>query len=158
MPRLRLATLLIALNVGLLVVAGSAVALLAPLDQLARSLVWVAVITVVLAAALNLAVGRRLARPLQALTDAAERIGRGDLSTPVLAAPGAEIGTLAATLEEMRRRLLRLTNDLQRERSESQAILSGIVEGVYAVDRERRIRYLNPQAAAMLGLETEAAL
>jgi len=158
MPRLRLAILLVALNVGLLIVAGGVVALLAALDQLAQRLVLVAGLTILLAAALNLAVGRRLARPLLGLTDAAERMGRGDLSTPVLAAPGAEIGTLAATLEEMRRRLLRLTNDLQRERSESQAILSGIVEGVYAVDRERRIRYLNPQAAAMLGLGAEAAL
>jgi len=158
MPRLRLAILLVALNVGLLIVAGGVVALLAAFDQLAQRQVLVAVITILLAAALNLAVGRRLARPLLGLTDAAERMGRGDLFTPVLAAPGAEIGTLAATLEEMRRRLLRLTNDLQRERSESQAILSGIVEGVYAVDRERRIRYLNPQAAAMLGLGAEAAL
>ena len=158
MPRPRLAILLVALNVGLLIVAGGVVALLAALDQLAQRLVLVAGLTILLAAALNLAVGRRLARPLLGLTDAAERMGRGDLSTPVAAAPGAEIGTLAATLEEMRRRLLRLTNDLQRERSESQAILSGIVEGVYAVDRERRIRYLNPQAAALLGVNAEEAI
>jgi signal transduction histidine kinase len=30
-------------------------------------------------------------------------------------------------------------------------VLEGIVEGVYAVDIDRRIRYLNPQAARMLG-------
>jgi signal transduction histidine kinase len=58
----------------------------------------------------------------------------------------------------MRRRLLQLTDDLQREQAESQAILSGIVEGVYAVDRERRIHYVNPQALTMLGLEAQAAL
>ena len=34
---------------------------------------------------------------------------------------------------------------------EAQAVLEAVVEGVYAVDQERNIRYLNPQAARMLG-------
>ena len=38
-----------------------------------------------------------------------------------------------------------------RARPQAQAVLQGIVEGVYAVDADRRIRYLNPQAARMLG-------
>jgi PAS domain S-box-containing protein len=68
------------------------------------------------------------------------------------------MGTLAATLEEMRRRLLQLTADLRRQQAESHAILTGISDGVFTVDRERRIRYLNPQAAAMLGLAAETVL
>ena len=37
-------------------------------------------------------------------------------------------------------------------------MLGGIVEGVYAVDRERSIRYLNSQAARLLGVTPEEAL
>jgi signal transduction histidine kinase len=144
--------------VGTVEVSLAADALQASLERLSRTLLVLAIVTLGLAIWANLALGRRLARPLQGLIEAAERMGRGNLSTPVAMAPGAEIGTLSTTLEEMRRRLLQLTDDLQREQAESQAILSGIVEGVYAVDRERRIHYVNPQALTMLGLEAQAAL
>src|SRR5206468_774215 len=36
--------------------------------------------------------------------------------------------------------------------------LAGIVEGVFAVDRERRLRYLNPQTSAMLGIDAGQAI
>ncbi|MCC6191834.1 MAG: HAMP domain-containing protein [Anaerolineales bacterium] len=122
-----------------------------------RLLLW-AVIVAAAAALGNLLIGRRLSRPLAALTAAAARIGYGDLATPVAPAPGPEMGTLAATLEEMRQRLLDLTAHLRRQQAESAAILTGIVEGVYTVDRERRIRYLNPQAAALFLQPAEAVL
>jgi len=122
------------------------------LQKLMQSLLLLALAVAVLAALASFLMGQWLGRPLQVLTSAAARIGRGDLDTTILVAPGGEIGTLATTLEEMRWRLLRLTADLRRQQSESQAIITGIVEGVFSVDRERRIRYVNPQAAALLGL------
>ena len=111
-----------------------------------------------LVAALATLAGFLISRPVQALTASAERIGRGDLSTPTPRAPGAELGTLAATMEEMRRRLLKLTSELRRRQAEGEAILTGISEGVFSVDRDRRVRYLNPQAAALLGLKPEEAI
>ena len=111
-----------------------------------------------LAGVISVLIGRQLGKPLRTLTRSAARIGAGDLATPIPAAPSAEIGTLATTLEEMRWQLLQLTNDLRRQQAEAQAIVTGIVEGVFSVDRERRIQYLNPQAAALLGTSVEAAL
>jgi signal transduction histidine kinase len=128
------------------------------LSQLNSTLLLLALLLAGLAALASLLIGRRLSRPLRALTGAAARIGAGDLDTPVLLAPGAEIGTLASTLEDMRARLLGLTADLRREQAEAQAIVTGIVEGVFAVDHERRIRYLNPQAAALLGVDEAGAI
>jgi signal transduction histidine kinase len=55
----------------------------------------------------------------------------------------------------MRRRLLQLTSELRRRQAEGEAILTGIVEGVFSVDRDRRIRYRNPQAAALLGVPAD---
>jgi signal transduction histidine kinase len=63
-----------------------------------------------------------------------------------------------AQADEMRRRLLQLTAELRSKEAESQALLDGIVEGVYSVDEERRIRYLNPQAAALLGIDPDEAI
>lgn len=128
------------------------------LRQLIATLLALTLTLAALSALASFAVGRRLGRPLRALTAAAARIGAGDLASPVPPAPGAEIGTLAATLEEMRGQLLRLTSDLRRQQAEAEAIVTGIVEGVFTVDRERRVRYLNPQAAALLGIAPEAAI
>jgi signal transduction histidine kinase len=128
------------------------------LQKLTQSLLLLTLAVAALAALASFLLGRWLGRPLQVLTGAAARIGRGDLDTPILMTPGGEIGTLATTLEEMRWRLLRLTADLRRQQSESQAIITGIVEGVFSVDRERRIRYVNPQAAALLGLDEQDIL
>lgn len=123
-----------------------------PLAQLLRMLVLMIASAALLAGLASLLIGRRLSRPLKTLTGAVARIGRGDLATPVGVAPGGEIGALAATLEAMRWQLWRLTADMRRQQAESQAIITGIVEGVFSVDRERNIRYVNPQAAALLGL------
>jgi signal transduction histidine kinase len=135
--------------------AGEVAAALRPLR---RTFVLVTLAAAALAVAAGVVAGRRLARPLEALRSAAGRIGAGDLATPVPAAAGAEAGALAATMDDMRRRLLALTAELRRSEAEAQALLSGIVEGVFAVDADRRIRYLNPQAAALLGVEPAAAL
>jgi signal transduction histidine kinase/HAMP domain-containing protein len=129
-----------------------------PLGTLVGRLMALALIVAALGAAASAAVGRWLGRPVRELTGSAARLGRGDLTTPIAKAPGRELGALAGTLEDTRRQLLRLTAELRRRQAESEAVLTGIAEGVFSVDRDRRIRYLNPQAAALLGLRPEEAL
>ena len=99
-----------------------------------------------------------IAGPVKALTDAAVRLGQGDFSTSIPVGGAAEVGKLARTMEDMRRNLVELTGALRRSEGEAQAVLSGIVEGVYAVDKSRTIRYLNPQAARLLGVTPEQAV
>ncbi len=55
---------------------------------------------------------RRLVRPVQRLTAAAERIAAGDLQTPLAASEGGEIGAMARALEHMRVQLLASIDDL----------------------------------------------
>ncbi len=128
------------------------------LEQVTFTLLLLALGMTVVAAVLNFTLGYWLVRPLKRLTWSAARIGQGDLTTPILSVAGAEIGTLTETLEDMRLRLLQLTADLRHQQAESQAIITGIVEGVFSVDRDRRIRYMNPQAAALFGITPEAAI
>jgi PAS domain S-box-containing protein len=121
-----------------------------------RRVWWIAAVVAALAGLAGVLYGRWIARPVSALRDAAVRIGKGDFTPAVPAAAGLkEIGALAATMEDMRRNLVELTSTMRRREAEAQAVLSGIVEGVYAVDQERRIRYVNPQAAKLLGREPE---
>jgi signal transduction histidine kinase len=129
-----------------------------PFRDVARNLFLLSLGVLAVATVMGFVLGRRLGKPVDALSDAAERIGRGDLATPIPHAPGREIGGLSTTMEEMRLRLLQLTAELRRRRAEAEAIVTGISEGVYTVDRERRIVYLNPQAATFLGVPAHEAI
>ena len=82
----------------------------------------------------------------------------GDFSASIPPGGAAEVGALARTMEDMRRNLIELTSTLRRREAEARAVLGGIVEGVYAVDKNRIIRYLNPQAARLLGVTPEEAV
>ncbi|HEV8629411.1 MAG TPA: ATP-binding protein [Thermoanaerobaculia bacterium] len=115
------------------------------------------VIAALAALLIGIVLGRRLAAPARRLAAAASRIGAGDLRTPVPAGGGAELARLGGTLEEMRRRLLEVTSELELREAEARAVLAGVVEGVLAVDDERRITYLNPQAERLLGTSADAA-
>jgi signal transduction histidine kinase/HAMP domain-containing protein len=127
------------------------------LRTLLITLIGASGLVVLLAAGGALALSRRVSRPVRRLSLAARRMGGGDLATPVPPARGAELSQLAATMEEMRRRVLRITSELRRSEADAQALLDGIVEGVFAVDEQRRIRYMNPQAAAILGVDASRA-
>jgi signal transduction histidine kinase len=146
---------------------GEAVALVEarlPKDEIALSagpltlrLILTALIVGVVALLAGILLGEQVVRPLRALTAAAEQLGRGDLSTSMPSRGAAEVGVLARTMEQMRRSLVELTGTLRLRDAEAKAVLAGIVEGVYAVDAQRRFSYLNPQAAKLLGVTAAEA-
>lgn len=126
--------------------------------RLTRKLLITAVILAALAVFGGLILTELVAGPVKALTEAAVRLGQGDFSTSIPPGGAAEVGVLARTMEDMRRNLVDLTGTLRRREAEAQAVLSGVVEGVYAVDKNRVIRYLNPQAARLLNVTPEQAV
>src|SRR6202035_4375533 len=123
-----------------------------------RKLLGTALILGALAVFAGLILGGLVAGPVRALTAAATRLGACDFSASIPPGGAAEVGALARTMETMRRNLIDLTSTLRRREAEAQAVLSGIVEGVYAVDRNRLITYLNPQAARLLGVTPSQAV
>jgi signal transduction histidine kinase len=127
-------------------------------SHLTHKLLVTALILAVLAVFAGVILSELIAGPVKALTEAAVRLGQGDFSTSIPPGGAAEVGVLARTMEDMRRNLVDLTGTLRRREAEAQAVLSGIVEGVYAVDKDRIIRYLNPQAARLLGVSPEQAV
>ncbi|MBX5460377.1 MAG: HAMP domain-containing protein [Steroidobacteraceae bacterium] len=126
--------------------------------RLIRRLILAAIVLSVLAVIAGIILGQLVAAPIEALTDSAVRLGQGDFSTSIPTRGPAEVGALARTMEDMRHNLVDLTGTLRRHEAEARAVLAGIVEGVYAVDKNRTIRYLNPQAAKLLGVNPEDAV
>lgn len=121
--------------------------------SLVRRLLITAVILAAVAVLAGVILGQQVTGPVSTLTEAAERLGHGDFSTSIPVGGTKEVGQLGRTMEDMRNNLVELTGALRRSEAEAQAVLGGIVEGVYAVDKSRVIRYLNPQAARLLGVQ-----
>jgi signal transduction histidine kinase len=116
--------------------------------------------TLALALVLATFIARRIARPFAQLAGEAERLGGGDLRTPIprpetfLAEPVA----LAASLEQMREQLAELTAAERRQRDELDAILDGVDEGIAGLDADDRIHYANRQFLQLTGRSRDQAL
>jgi len=130
----------------------------ASVGSLVKRLLATAIVLAALAVLAGVMLGQQVTGPLGTLSDAVERLGQGDFSTSIPVGGTQEVGKLASTIQNMRDNLVQLTTDLRRREGEAQAVLSGIVEGVYAVDKSRVIRYLNPQAARLLGVQSHEAI
>jgi signal transduction histidine kinase len=131
---------------------------MAPASDMTRNIIFVAALIATLAMATSIFIGHYWISAVERLTDAAERLGSGDLAASIPIGGGKELTLLGSTMERMRSNLVELTADLRRSELEAKAVLGGIVEGVYSVDEDRRIRFVNPQAERLLKISANEAI
>src|SRR5262249_22168567 len=93
---------------------------------------------------------RRVAQPVQDLTRAAERIAAGDYGHQIYAGGRDEIAALARTFNRMSEHLAVQFTQLEEDRQQLRTILSGMVEGVVALDAGQCILFANDRAAQLL--------
>lgn len=97
---------------------------------------------------------RRITEPLQELTDAAERMGAGDLDTPIPVESGwLAIDRLAGQLEGSRRNLKQIQQIARRELRHIVHLLSATREGILTLDEEGMITWANADACRLLGYD-----
>ncbi len=96
---------------------------------------------------------QRVVAPLRVLTGAAQRIGRGDLTTPVAVESDDEVGILARTLEEMRSRLERSLEEIRHRETRAQALYATSTQILTAGDRDQMLKSIVDQARTLLGRE-----
>ncbi|MBW1916946.1 MAG: HAMP domain-containing protein [Deltaproteobacteria bacterium] len=109
-----------------------------------------------IAAALSLFISRRITRPLEEMKRGAARFAQGNLDRKVPVPASDELGSLAEALNQMAAQLDDRIRTILRQRQEHEAILSSMVEGVIAVDRQGHIITLNTAGARLLGVEPHA--
>jgi two-component system phosphate regulon sensor histidine kinase PhoR len=136
-----------------------------PLDNIEKQLaelhriVWTAAaVTGVLAMLLAFWLARLITRPLQELTAGADRIAAGDYGHKVYVPGGDEVGTLARTFNHMSSHLAGQFAQLEEDRQQLRAILSGMIEGVIALDAGQRILFVNDRAAQLLEFQAASAV
>ncbi|RME31423.1 MAG: HAMP domain-containing protein, partial [Candidatus Zixiibacteriota bacterium] len=125
------------------------------ISGLRNRLLWSALLAAVLAGLVGLFLTRRLVRPLETLRANALQLAAGHLHTRVPLSETEEFAALAEAMNHMARELEERINTISSQRNEQDAILSSMVEGIIAVDNDRRIMRLNRAAATMLSLEAE---
>jgi two-component system phosphate regulon sensor histidine kinase PhoR len=107
---------------------------------------------------LTLRLLQRLRQPLRELTRAAERISTGSYGHQVYVSEPDELAVLARAFNQMSERLAVQFGQLREDRQQLRTILSGMVEGVVALDNEQRILFANDRAAQLLDFQVPAAV
>ncbi len=92
----------------------------------------------------------RMGRPLRAMTRAAERLGAGAEGSKVFTESRDEVGSLARAFNRMKDALASRIAALEEDRQQLRAVLSGMVEGVVALDADMRILFANDRAVDLL--------
>ena len=87
-----------------------------------------------------------LSRRVERIAVVARRYGEGDLRRPAQDYGADELGAVARVLDSSVQELGKRIEELSRDRARMEAILSGMVEGVYVVDRQGRLQLVNRAA------------
>ena len=121
--------------------------------------VALAIVLVILAAVgAAYLLAHRIARPLVELNDGARRLADGDFGHKIRVAGSGEHSALAETFNAMSGRLADMFDLLEHDKEQLREILSGMVEGVIAIDDERRVMFANDRAGELLGFDPDSAV
>jgi len=124
------------------------------LKNIYKNLFWAAVFIAVCAAVISLAISKKISRPVEQMTEVAKNFASGKLDMRLSIPNTVELAELAKALNEMARQLNARINTITEERSQMQAILSGMIEGVLAVDSSGHIVSINKAAGQLLGINS----
>lgn len=121
--------------------------------------VGLAIVALLLVASVPAFVLARLfAQPLAELNEGARRLAAGDFDHKLQVAGGREHTELARTFNEMSDRLAQTFKQLAHDREQLRIILSGMVEGVIAIDEDQRLLFANERAGKLLNFQPADAV
>lgn len=106
-------------------------------------------IIALLTALASLFVSRYISRPIEEIKKGAEHFARGELKYRLPFSETEELGSLARSLNHMAGQLEEKIKTIVHQRTELEAVLSSMVEGVIAIDQDERVINLNAAAARM---------
>jgi len=126
------------------------------INAMQKKIILGSLIIAFLGAIVSLIVSRRISRPIEKLKEGAGYFIKGDFNYRLPASGIEEIDSLDDSMKDMAQQLHARINTITRQRTEIEAILSSMIEGVIAVDAEERIIIMNDAAAKMFGCNPSA--
>ncbi|MBI4640519.1 MAG: PAS domain-containing protein [Candidatus Tectomicrobia bacterium] len=120
------------------------------LKKVKRILLFSIFLASAIALGLSYAVSRGISKPIQEMTQIATLMASGDFSKRVYPPSQDELGDLAKALNDMAFQLIQRIEEITSEKTQLEAILTSMVEGVMVTDRDGRILLVNPALEEML--------
>jgi signal transduction histidine kinase len=117
---------------------------------LRRELLSGAAVALLLALLVSTLIAAYVARRVRRISAAAQAIAGGDFSRRLADGSGDEIGHLAVSVDEMRRKLASAFASLSGERERLARVLDRLEEGVIAVDGDGIVQVANPAAVGLM--------
>lgn len=111
-----------------------------------------------LAAPITYVLAGRIVRPLSELTSGAMAIASGDYDQSITVHSRDEVGDLARAFSRMGKELATQVTQLQDQNQRMATVLGGMVEGVLAVDGDRKILVANQACDTLLDVSLESAV
>jgi two-component system phosphate regulon sensor histidine kinase PhoR len=121
------------------------------IGRLRQTIVLAGLVTVLLAALLAVFLVERTTQPVRRLTDAAERMAKGDLSAYPLPSTRDEVGELTRAFNDM-------AGQMREQATSLAAVLDHMTEGVLITDGSGQVRLVNAAAARLLDTAEKRAL
>ncbi len=115
------------------------------------------IIAGVLASAITLVFYLRISVPLRKLRAGTDRFAIGDLQTRIPETGSEEIGGLGDALNDMVTQLDDRIKTIMNQRREIEAVLSSMLEGIIAVDMNKRLLNFNYAAAELFSIDISTA-
>lgn len=133
--------------------------LLASGEEFAQALKFVGVMAVLgfgLQMVWNWNIAKGVSLSLDELSMGAQRLGLGEDRQKILSDEEGALGNLVKAFNRMSERLTIRIRQLEEDRQQMRTILSGMIEGVVALDSNQRILYANDRAMSLLGLTSNS--
>ena len=109
----------------------------------ARLVTGIVLLAMLLLTGVAYAAVRRISKPVERMSDLADRTARGDLDVEVPDRGMDEVSRLGASVNRMKRALMEKIGELQDERVLFSSVIGGMREGLLVVGPDRRIRLAN---------------
>jgi len=114
-----------------------------------------ALLVALLASVVSWVVSQRITKPLEKMRSGARQFADGDLAYRLALSDIHEFSGLAETMNQMAEQLQQRIDEINNQRSKTEAVLSSMREGVIATDTQQRVISINAPAARMLGVRPE---
>ncbi len=128
------------------------------ISNLHKIIILATAITLVIASIISLIISLTITRPLQEMTKVSQKISKGDFSKKLKILSQDEIGQLADSLNLMSEELENKIRIISEDKDKMKAVLSSIIEGIVAIDKEGRIILFNNALKNMIDCSSDRVL
>ena len=126
--------------------------------NLRKIIILATLIALAIASITSLIISLTITRPLQEMTKVSQKISKGDFSKKLKICRQDEIGQLANSLNLMSEELENKIRIISEDKDKMKVVLSSVIEGIIAIDKEGRIILFNNALKNMTDYSSDRVL